>query len=273
MASTPQEIDHALSAQLRTQAETLGVYRNKTGKGDGREDLVRDVLALRVGTMFGVVKAEIADSNGRGTSEHDAVIYDQACAACLFAVGHRRVVRAESVAMAIEIKSHIDVSAVAQTVEAIQGGLKHITRFYKPQGALRLVETISSVKNMRVSGAAESLVKTQSMLAEGLNALDGHEAIPPVVNMMFGYDGPSLETATAYMNTPFIDAICVLDKYTLVKRRLGVASTDDNLDVWGDEENALGALLCLIEGLLDKFRSTREWVRPDLMRYYNRRST
>jgi hypothetical protein len=126
---------------------------------------------------------------------------------------------------------------------------------------------------MRIPGAAERFAETRTMLTNGLNALDGHVAILPVINMVFGYDGPTIETATKYMNTPYIDAICVLDKYALVKRKLGVASTDDNLDVWGDEADALGAFLCLIEGMLDRFQYSREWVRPNLMRYYNRRST
>ena len=63
------------------------------------------------------------------------------------------------------------------------------------------------------------------MLTNDLNALHAHVDILPVINMGFGYDGPIIETATKYMNTPYIDAICVLDKYTLVKRKLGVAST------------------------------------------------
>jgi len=65
------------------------------------------------------------------------------------------------------------------------------------------------------------------------------------------YDGPAIDTATSHMKTRYFDVICVLDKYTLATRTLAEEAKPQDIEVWGEGADALGAFLCLIEGMLD----------------------
>jgi len=53
------------------------------------------------------------------------------------------------------------------------------------------------------------------------------------------------------MKTRYFDVICVLDKYTLATRTLAEEAKPQDIEVWGEGADALGAFLCLIEGMLD----------------------
>lgn len=110
MASGFQAANRALSRLLLAEAEAVGVFGHKSALGDGREALVRRFLAERVGATFGVTKAEVVDSYGATSGELDVVIYDQRVASCLSVLGERRIVRAEAVAVTIEVKSRFDPS-------------------------------------------------------------------------------------------------------------------------------------------------------------------
>ncbi len=158
----------------------MGVYRNPGAKGDGREQLVRDMLAERVGTSFGVTKAELIDSTGVPSPEFDAVIFDQSVAACLHVLGQRRIVRIESVAASIEVKTMLDGHAVEQTVKAVNA-LEAMRRVYLPNTFLRLMWKVNPQR------AAEE----QQAFARGFGPGESYEDLPPVINGIFAFRGPT----------------------------------------------------------------------------------
>ena len=55
-------IARRLSRVLKESAQAVGIYDHRTPIGDGREDLVRQLLVDLVGTTFGVTKAEVVDT-------------------------------------------------------------------------------------------------------------------------------------------------------------------------------------------------------------------
>jgi hypothetical protein len=269
MASSQAEIDQALSRLLIEKAKAIGVFDHPTAKGDGREDILRELIADRVGTTFGVTKAEVIDSDGRSSAEHDAVVYDQSIASCLNVMGHRRVVRIESLVMTIEIKSNLDAAAIDQTLTAIDRGLLQLRRFYQPTSALKLAETAARMPNMGNPVAAAEFDETARVFAEGLNPMSAHKDIPAVVNVVFAYKGPALNTAVEYLARPSIDIICVVGEYTVAKQGFGFNTMNPkDAVVWGLGENALGAFLYVVEGALQQYWRSRRWVSPNPYRYY-----
>ena len=122
MASSQAEIDQKLSRLLIQEAETTGVFAHPTAKGDGREDIIRKKVEQRVGTTFGVTKAEVIDSMGHSSSEHDFVIYDQSTSSCLHDMLNRRVIRVESLAVTTEVKTELDAKSAETTSRSLCDG-------------------------------------------------------------------------------------------------------------------------------------------------------
>ncbi|HMR07273.1 MAG TPA: hypothetical protein PKA88_15930 [Polyangiaceae bacterium] len=129
MASSFQETNRALSRLLVEQARAIGVFDHPLAKGDGREELLRGFLADRVGSTF---EAEVVDSNGGTTGELDVVVFDQSVASCLTVLGERRIVRAEAVAVTVEVKSRFEPSTRAEEASRVRDGIGSLTRFYRP---------------------------------------------------------------------------------------------------------------------------------------------
>ena len=67
MAKDYREAIRIVGRKLLSGAESA--LDNPTGKGESREDLVRRMLATRMGSSFAVSKAEVIDSAGRTTGE------------------------------------------------------------------------------------------------------------------------------------------------------------------------------------------------------------
>jgi hypothetical protein len=259
MASSFKEINRAFSRVLTEQARAIGVFDHPTAKGDGREDLVRRFLSERVGTTFGVTKAEVVDSNGLTSGELDVVIYDQSVASCLSIVGERRIVRVESVVMTIEVKSRLDPNTWADESDRIRDGIGTLTRFFKPGPLLKTA--------LKHAEPAEL-----SPFRDGLSTLDDFQDIPAVASAYFGFMGPSDEAAKNFVETPLIDAICVLGKYTIAKKTMGRHKRANGGEHgrawrWGHGEDALGAFLQLVENTLSEYLDARSLVLP-APRYY-----
>lgn len=97
------------------------MFDHPTAKGDGREDLLRRFLAERVGTTFGVSKAEVVDSEGNTSGELDVVIFDQSVASCLIwsvSSGNIQLPRSgsDSTRMQTEPRMHEDGYGVERTM-------------------------------------------------------------------------------------------------------------------------------------------------------------
>ncbi|WP_437907014.1 DUF6602 domain-containing protein [Sorangium sp. So ce327] len=263
MASHFRDINRSLSRLLTEQARAIGVFDHPTAKGDGREDLLRRFLAERVGTTFGVSKAEVVDSNGGTSGELDIVIFEQSVASCLNVHGERRIVRAEAVAVTIEVKSNFQASGWAAEHGRVRHGIGSLRRYYRPAPLLDV---------LRAPMPPDSWVESEATFRSGLSTLEDHLGIPAVISAYFGFDGPSEEAIKSFIETPLLDAVCVLGKYTVAKKRpgfkKGANGTEDALGhVWGRGDDALGAFLQVIEVALSNVLAARAFVHPRL-RYY-----
>lgn len=258
MATHFREVNRSLSRLLVEQARSIGVFDHPTAKGDGREDLVRQFLRERVGTTFGVTKAEVVDSCGATSGELDVVIYDQSVASCLSVLGERRVVRVESVVATIEVKSNFSPATWVEEHNRVRNGIGTLKRFFKPTPLLRLTQHFMDQAAWKNSEEA---------LVAGIGALDDHQDIPAVVSAYFGFDGPSEKSVLPFIQTPLLDVVCVLGKYTIAKRRVGFDKAANGTDaarswVWGRGDDALGAFLQVLEDALANALDARALVLP-----------
>ena len=266
MASTFRETYRSLSRLLQEQARAIGVFDHPTAKGDGREDLLRTFLAERVGTTFGVSKAEVVDSNGHSSGEIDAVIYDQSVTSCLNVLGERRIIRVESVVATIEIKSDFSPSTALAEYQRVRDGIGTLTRFYRPTPFLLMMKGFLP---------SETWKESERVFEGGLSTLDDHQNIPAVGSAYFGYDGPNedSEGLAQFLGMPMLDVVCVLGKYTYAKKRVGFnkrgedPEADRNPYRWGAGDDALGAFMQVLENALGRTHDARAFVHPSA-RYY-----
>jgi len=214
--------------------------------------------------MFDVTKAEIIDSVGRTSGEIDLVVYDQLTAApCLNVTGERRVVKAESVTVTIEVKSRLDADTWRVEYDRL-ASLGALKRFFAPRP---LLQTFAS--------ALPDWPESQRALDAGLSPLEDHMEIPAFVSAYFGFDGPSIAGIQSFVQTPGIDLVCVLGKYTVAKRRPGFDKMANGGEggqpyIWAEGDDALGAFLVIIHAL-GRFRNSRDLVAP-ISRYYRPRA-
>lgn len=74
MADDFLEIYRTLSRGLHAKAEEAGIFKHRSAKGDGRENVFTDFLRQRIGSAFDVAKAEVVDANGESSDELDAAV-------------------------------------------------------------------------------------------------------------------------------------------------------------------------------------------------------
>lgn len=258
MAKDFQRLQQLLSQQMVIAARKAGVYDHPSAKGDAREELVRSFLAARVGNTFGVTKAEVVDSCGGTSPEIDAVIYDQSVAACLDVEGQRCVVRIETVAVAVEVRTQLTKQAISEKEPAI-AKLHKLVRFFNP--AMPLMSLLRTMRDP---------TPTREMLNAGLPAGKHFNEVPAVTSALFAFEGPDQDTAARYVQEHCFDVICVLGKYTISKELRGSPFYGKpGCALWGEDDDALGAFLIRLEHDLQAFREARQWVWPRATAYYN----
>jgi hypothetical protein len=255
MATNYREILRREGRKLAARAELS--LDHPTARGDGREALVRKFLRRRIGSSFGVAKAEVIDSKGRTTGEFDAVIYDKRTAAAVAIEAGRKAVRVEAVAATIEVKSELKSAHLDEVFQRSNKDLLQLTRFYEPSMLLRAV-----------GPTAPDWAKTETLLHEGLNAMLHHQNIPEVVSFVFGFGGVSKETTIPQLQLLGVDVICVLGSYVVAKQNIGFSGNPPALELWAEGEDALGAFLFLVERCLDNYLDSTRWVSPLWRRYF-----
>jgi hypothetical protein len=119
---------------------------------------------------------------------------------------------------------------------------------------------------------AETWAQSESTLQGGLSTLDNFQDIPAIVSAYFGFDGPSENAVQSFIETPLLDAVCVLGKYTIAKKSVGYnkranGTSDARGYLWGRGDDALGAFMQVIEDALGNFRNARALVQPSLCYY------
>jgi hypothetical protein len=283
MAKSFVDIGHHLTRVMKQSAEAIGVYRHPTAQGDGREDLVKDFLAERVGTTFGVTKGEIVDSLGSTSRteqhEHDIIVYDQSVASCLHLMGQRRIVRVESVAVVLEVKSTLNADGVGKFVRDVEH-LDLLRRFYQLSDLGLAMWSLAASPSTAAREPLDLPKPDDESFSKGLRPTDvlhrGEEGgprlvfVPEVIPGLFAYTGPSMAAAQEYLErNPLLDLVCVLGEYVVARRaafeRNARPGDPEMVEVAGDD--ALGAFLTLLEQGLQKFRNSRTWVVPDFKRY------
>lgn len=258
MADDFLDIYRTLSRGLHAKAEEAGIFNHKSAKGDGREDVFTAFLRERIGSAFDVTKGEVVDANGESSDELDSVVYDRTVSASLHAQGTRRVLRVETVALVIEVRSHLEASSKDAEEKKIVTGMGKLRRYFRP---LPILEFLNE----------EAKTRAKEMFAAGLLALDTYEDVPRVVHAFFGYDGPQMETIRSFADGPHVDIVCVNGKYTLSKERPGFdpQHSGPTALLVGEGEDALGAFVEQIDQVLQRFRDARNFITPGA-NYYAR---
>jgi hypothetical protein len=228
-----------------------------TAKGDGSEHLVRKFLSKRIGSSFGIAKAEVIDSLGRTTGEYDAVIYDKRTAAAVVAEAGRKAVRVEAVVATVEVKSDLRAADMEDMFKHGNNELMQLTRFFTPSMFLNVL-----------GPRTPDWAKTEVVFRDGLSAMMHHQNIPEVVSFAFGFQGLTKERAADALQSPGVDAVCVLGEYTGAKSKLGFTANPPDLELWSEGDDALGAFLFLVEEALDNYLEARRWVSPHWRRCF-----
>ncbi len=255
MAKNYRKILRAEADKLASNAKSP--FDNTTAKGDGREDLILAFLRERVGSAFGVTKGEIIDSVGKSTGEYDAIIYDQRAASAVASEGNRAVVRVEAVAATVEVKSILETKHLKELFAHQNKEILQLLRFYRPTPWLRALGKFT-----------KSWDDTERVFAAGLCPMMHHENIPTVVSFVFAFSGLGMDSVGEWLQFPGVDVICVLGSYTVAKQRIGFSANPPDLQIWAEQEDALGAFLFLIEDCLEKHIESRQWVAPEWRRYF-----
>lgn len=262
MADDFLDIYRTLGRGLHAKAEEAGIFKHKSAKGDGRENVFTDFLQRRIGSAFGVTKGEVVDSNGESSDELDAVVYDRTVSASLHDQRARRVLRVETVAVVVEVRSHLQASSQPAEEEKIASGIGRLRRYYRP---LPMLSGFLRMNN------EEERQRSQQMFREGLAALEAYQAVPRVVHAFFGFDGPQIRTIRAFADAPHVDIVCVNRKYTLAKEKPGFPPqlSGSKALLAGEGEDALGAFVEQIDQALQRFHDARCFVAPGA-NYYSR---
>jgi hypothetical protein len=256
MAKNYRDALQTLSRKLKADAES--VLDHPTARGDHREELFLEMLRVRLGSSFDVVKAEVIDSHGRSTGEYDAVIYDRCTGSCVTEEHGRWLIRVESVVATVEIKSDLESKHLKELFVHQNKEILQLTRHYVPTWELELARF----------GNPGGLERDQEKLKSGVNPMDHFENIPAVASFVFAFGGLSKDTVAQHIPLPGIDAVCVLNKYTMAKTKLGYSDNPSQVQMWAEGADALGAFFFLIEQAQEHHIEAMRFVRPLWRRYF-----
>lgn len=117
--------------EIQSRIERAAYYKNPTGIGDAREDVVREYLQEVLPPRFCVDKGKIFDSEGRLSREFDIIISERIDVAPAMSLAGRRIVPIEAVYGVIEIKSKLDNKQYDNFIESVIE-LDQMRRFYEP---------------------------------------------------------------------------------------------------------------------------------------------
>lgn len=256
MAKNYPEALRTIARKLSAASESS--LTHPTGRGDHREQLFLAELRVRLGSAFDAVKAEIIDSHGRSAGEYDAVVYDNRTGACVTEESGRRIIRVESAIATIEVKSALETKHLEKLFAHQNKEILQLNRHYDATWELRFAR----------SSRPDQLARDIEKLQAGINPMDSYENVPQVVSLIFAFDGLSAETMGHHLQLPGIDAVCVLNKYTVAKARLGYSSNPSDGELWAEGEDALGAFFFLIEQAQENYLEGTRFVRPQWRRYF-----
>lgn len=252
------EVNRAASRSIAEQARELGVFKHPTGKGDGREDLIRDAIAVRLGTSFGIAKAEILDSKGGRSKEFDGVVFDHGVAASLVATKNgRRVLRAEAAAVTVEVKSRLDEKELANAERAsTAAGAMHRCMAKAPLALL--------INKLNRRDDTSTTIHLRADETEGV-------FVPRLANALFAYDSrlSSAALQKALDRNPALDAICILGHITVARSDAVIRPrAQAPWEMWGLMDDAFGAFMAWLEDILETVRVSRSMSVPWSRHYY-----
>jgi hypothetical protein len=153
-------------------------FHHPTAKGDDREGLIQTLFQPRIGATFEAVKGEIVDCHGKTTGEMDLIIYDRSVGSCVDQ-GSRHLVRVESVAATVEIKSQLKLEHLAKAFKKGNKGLLQLLRYYDTTELRDVMGVLSK----------EGTEEVRTRFGSGINPFDCVDLIPGVPNFMLGYRG------------------------------------------------------------------------------------
>ena len=147
--------------------------------GYRREGTVREFLRAQLPSRYGVTRGEVASSSGEASRQMDVLVYDAPGAPVLLESEGSRVLAAESVYAAVEVKPRLTATELRAAIANIRS-LKALPRDAVlwpggPMGGLRAPEpnpapygAVFSFESMDPARVAAQLVEEQADVPEGL---------------------------------------------------------------------------------------------------------
>jgi len=174
----------ALSRALRGRVDEVDAGgRHHVEKGQRREGAVREFLRTHLPPRYGITRGEAVNATSEVSRQADVLIYDALSAPVLMESDGSRLLAAESLYAAIEIKPRLTVTEL--------------------RGAIANIRSVKALSRAALLG----------------DAADAPDASPPVFGIIFAFDSMDWrKVATtlrdeqrAHPPSHWIDCVCVLD--------------------------------------------------------------
>lgn len=229
--------------------------------GDALEIPFRAWLSEMVGESYGVTKGEIVDSDGRTSGQLDAIVYDRRTVPCIESEHGLRVIRVESVAVTIELKTGLEGRHLDEIEAKGNQGVDELRRYFR-------VQRLIAARAEALAGDP-GYARYLELGTDGVRACESEREfdVPRVVCAVFALRGLSLESVAKRVRSGRVDAVCIPRSYTAAKRAPSYFAGESALDTFvGDD-----ALPRFLETVLEAIEAHSEWqlgARFDWPRYF-----
>lgn len=240
----------AVMQGLLANYRTTSAYGHRVGRGDSRENLIRDWLRSFLPRNLNVKKGEIVDHRGVRSPEFDIIIHLDSTAPQFFSTPERSVIPVEEVLAVIEVKTNLTRDALEEFSRNLQS-VGELERRFLPAPLTSMLGTLrgdesAAVPPITVPASCPALVPL---------------GVGPVMGMMFAYEGPTDETIDGYVDQGafyrWFDFVYLLDRGFWAVHHPNIRS-----------HNPFGVLL-MAQRLLETVDHRDRWltVRVDVERY------
>lgn len=240
-----------VSNYLICQYRLSSTYKNTTGKGDIREDVLIDCLKETLPDSIGITKGEVIDSNGIRSPEFDIVIYLRNSGTCrLYSTPNRKVIPIEEVLAVIEVKSFLKEKHITTFLSSIEK-MGNLNRFYNETQTYQIIKKITG--------------DTSNIFSTPIPANQGSRGIGRILGFIFAYESSDIATVKDYLNN--IEAKDSMVQILVLNKALWVPDIESNSWCQFTGEDSF---ILFINSLLRMCENDQRWsqVVPNYQKYF-----
>lgn len=191
-----------VSEHLFAQYRLSRAYKNRSGKGDIREDNLISCLKEILPELIGLTKGEVVDSSGRKSPEFDIVMYLRNSGIFRsYSTPNRKVIPIEEILAVVEVKSFLKKEHISTFLKSLET-IGSYDRFYDE------TETYQTIN--KILGGKSDIFSTP------VPANQSRRGIGRIRGFIFAYESSDIATLNGYLsdfeskNSPI--SILVLNK-------------------------------------------------------------